>query len=300
MNRNDAEDRSPAPDAHVSERLDAYRTGELDETARARVEAHLAGCELCRHELAELATWTAAIERGYEARRAGSEDLEPDWAAQRAAIVARTSGRARAGERSGAFRRWGPQIALVAVAALIVGIVWRENPREQPTRTPTAETGPAVEESGMESDPARRGTAAVGAVEGEDAPGRDEARSRRADAPAPTDEPAAAAPPAVPADRIAQENDRALEKQAGREPAEDARERREALADRMAEPSPAAGLADLERFEREARVALEARDTTAARRALSLWSDTLAPRGVLGGQRVSLADSLREFLETAE
>jgi hypothetical protein len=181
--------------------------------------------------------------------------------------------------------RWGPQIALVAVAALIVGIVWRENPREQPTLTRTAETGPAVEESRKESD-------------------ADEARSRRADAPAPTDEPAAAAPPAVSADRMAQENARELEKQAGREQAEDLLERREAMADRVAEPSPAApledSLADVERFEREARAALEARDTTAARRALSLWSDTLFPRGVLGGQRVSLADSLQEFLERAE
>jgi hypothetical protein len=197
--------------------------------------------------------------------------------------------------------RWGPQIALVAVAALIVGIVWRENPREQPTLTQTAETRPAGEESRKESDADRRGTPSVEAVEGEDALGRDEARSRRADAPAPTDEPAAAAPPA---DRIAQENAPELEKQAGREQAEDLLERREALADRVAEPSPAApfedSLADVERFERDARAALEARDTTAARRALSLWSDTLLPRGALGGQRISLADSLREFLERAE
>ena len=291
MSRNDeSRDRGPDDGEHVGERLDAYRTGELDAEARLRVEAHLEACGSCRQELAALGAWTAAVERGYEARRADAAALAPDWAAQRSAIVARTSG--RRGAEKWAFGRWAPQIALVALAALIVGIVWRENPRQQPTLTRTAETGPAVEEPGKESD------------QGEDALGRDEARSRRADAPAPTDEPAAAAPPAVSADRIAQENARELEKQAGREQAEDLLERREALADRVAEPSPAApfedSLADVERFEREARAALEARDTTAARRALSLWSDTLFPRGVLGGQRVSLADSLREFLERAE
>jgi hypothetical protein len=301
MKENDeSRDRRPDDGEHVGERLDAYRTGELDAEARQRVEAHLEACGRCRQELAALGAWAAAIERGYEARRTDAAALAPDWAAQRSAIVARTSGRARAPERSGVFR-WGPQIALVAVAALIVGIVWRENPREQPTLTQTAETRPAGEESRKESDADRRGTPSVEAVEGEDALGRDEARSRRADAPAPTDEPAAAAPPA---DRIAQENAPELEKQAGREQAEDLLERREALADRVAEPSPAApfedSLADVERFERDARAALEARDTTAARRALSLWSDTLLPRGALGGQRISLADSLREFLERAE
>jgi len=289
MRDNDASrERGPDAGEHVGERLDAYRTGELDAETRRRVEAHLEACGRCREELAALGAWAAAIERGYETRRADAAALVPDWAAQRSAIVARTSGR-NVSERRRAFGRWAPQVALVALAALIVGIVWRENPREQPALTRTAETAPAIEESGRESD-------------------ADEARSRRADAPSPTDAPAAAAPPAVAPPTVsperARENAGELEKQAGREQAEDLRERQEALADRVAEPSPAApledSLADVERFEREGRAALEARDTSAARRALSLWSDTLLPSGVLGGQRVSLADSLREFLEPAE
>lgn len=292
MTDNDASrERGPDAGEHVGERLDAYRTGELDAETRRRVEAHLEACGRCRQELAALGAWAAAIERGYETRRADAAALAPDWAAQRSAIVARTS-RRNVAERRWAFGRWAPQIALVALAALIVGIVWRENPREQPALTRTADTAPAAEESGRESD-------------------ADEARSRRADAPPPTDAPAAAVPPpAVSPDR-ARENARELEKQDAREQAEDMQERREApagreaLADRVAEPSPAApledSLADVARFEREGRAALEARDTSAARRALSLWSDTLLPSGgVLGGQRVSLADSLREFLERAE
>ncbi|HYO45482.1 MAG TPA: zf-HC2 domain-containing protein [Gemmatimonadota bacterium] len=277
----DAGNRGQGRDAHVGEHLDAYRTGELDEAGRARVDAHLAECERCREELAALASWTSAIERGYEARRAGSAGLEPDWAAQRAAIVARTSWRAPGGGR--AFRRWAPQIALVAVAALIVGIVWRENPREPTDVNRPAESGRLGAESEQKSDAVetREPGGAEEAVEGEDALGRATARTRRAD-----------------------ENAAALEKEAGRDADEGGMDRREALADRVAEPTPAAPLgaylADVERFEREARAALEARDTTGARRALALWGDTLAARGDLVGGRAALADSLRKFLEAAE
>jgi hypothetical protein len=70
----------------------------------------------------------------------------------------------------------------------------------------------------------------------------------------------------------------------------------------------------VERFERQARAALLARDSSAARRALALWSDTLAAEEdslVVGADMVQaepagaaaravLADSLREFLERAE
>ncbi|MGH7607567.1 MAG: zf-HC2 domain-containing protein, partial [Gemmatimonadales bacterium] len=48
MRRDDAADRGRGPEAHVSERLDAYRTGELDEVGRAWVDAHLTECERCR------------------------------------------------------------------------------------------------------------------------------------------------------------------------------------------------------------------------------------------------------------
>jgi hypothetical protein len=258
-------------------------------------------CERCREELAALASWTSAIERGYEARRAESPGDEPDWAAQRAAIVSRTSGRARAGEKRGVFRRWAPQIALAAVAALIVGIVWRENPREPLAPSRTTQTGHAelAPDGGAPSTSATgmRATAdADEVVEGEDADGR-VAQSRRADEPAAALDRALAdgpaAPPAAREERFEQENAAALEK-------------------RAAEPSLAAplgaSLADVERFEREARAALATRDTAAARRALALWSDTLAVGGELADAEpaepargpTSLADSLRELLETAE
>jgi hypothetical protein len=98
-----------------------------------------------------------------------------------------------------------------------------------------------------------------------------------------------------------------LEKQAVPEADEGRAENQAALADRAAEPSLAAPLSDVERFEREARAALRARDTAGARRALALWSDTLGAAGdTLGaaariaGEPALLADSLRELLERAE
>jgi hypothetical protein len=65
----------------------------------------------------------------------------------------------------------------------------------------------------------------------------------------------------------------------------------------------AVALAPIERFRLEAGEALAARDTAAARRALALYSDTLAPRGDTLDQRrdradrpAALADSLRQLL----
>jgi hypothetical protein len=273
--------RGRQPDAHVAELLDAYRTGELDASRCAEVEAHIEECARCREELASLGSWAAAIERGYEGRRAGAAGLEPDWAAQRAAIVARTSRRDRAAEEK-SFWRWAPQVALVTLAALIVGVVWRENAREPTGSSPPAQSEraaasleqkpDAVEARGPADENVDADAQGEEVLQGEVALGRAEPRGRRADEPAP------AAPPAA--------DDRFAEEKAA-----------EALADRVAEPSLAA---DVGRFEREARAALEARDTTAARRALALWSDTLAPRGNLAGEPVALADSLRELLGAAE
>jgi anti-sigma factor RsiW len=256
------------PNAHVEELLDAYRTGELDASRRAEVGAHIEECARCREELASLRSWAAMIERGYEGRRAAATGLEPDWAAQRAAIVARTSRRDGAAEEK-SFWRWVPQVALVAVAALIVGVVWRENAREPTGSGPPAQSERAAAPSEQKPDavefqaPADENVDADAqgeeVLKSEDALGRAEPRGRRADEPV------------------------------------------SALADRAAEPSLAARLgADVGRFERDARAALEARDTTAARRALALWSDTLAPRGNLAGEPAALADSLRELLGALE
>src|SRR5688572_32982721 len=81
--------------AHVDEQLDAFRSGELEGAERARVEEHLAGCARCREELSAAGAWSDVFDRAYAARRAAAAVLEPDWAAQRAEIVARTSAGAR-------------------------------------------------------------------------------------------------------------------------------------------------------------------------------------------------------------
>ncbi|HUF89368.1 MAG TPA: zf-HC2 domain-containing protein [Gemmatimonadota bacterium] len=242
---------------HVGELLDAWRTGELEPAEGARVEAHLAECERCRAELSALEILAIAVERGQEARRRSAAELEPDWAAQRAAIVARTSGRpraARGGRR--AFWRWAPQVALAAVAVIVIGVVWRGT-------TPDS----APESARLEAPEDAADDGAEGFADGREADVRDQA---------------ATPPPAAPE----------------REALEEARAKAEL--GRQAEPAgqePA--LAD--RFERAARLALVERDTLAARRALSLWSDTLAPRlDADEGGAAALADSLEEMLEGAE
>ena len=270
--------------AHVDELLDAFRSGELEGAERGRVEEHIAECARCRQELAAGEAWSDAFDRAYAARRAAAAELEPDWAAQRAAIVARTS--ARAPVRS-AFWRWAPQIALAAVAALIVGIVWRENPREEESAIGSrAEERVSADSDVAEPPPSE----ADRASELQDTP----------PAPEGGDMPAAAPPAAEREERFEQER-----------AADQAKARDDDAVLHEAVPEAAVGaaqrtvtLAPLERFRLEAREALAARDTTAARRALALWGDTLAPRGDTLGQRpgradrpAALADSLRDLLE---
>lgn len=279
---------------HVGPLLDAYRTDELDAGARAAVEAHLEACDRCREDLAALGPWTAAVERGYAALREEGRELEPDWAGQRAAVIARTSGR-RSRPREGlSFRRWAPQVALVAVAALIVGVVWWER-AGGPGGEPVVSTSER-QAGGSRTAAAPEERAAAPGRSDEDASGfaREEPRGEVAPPqPAPEagreagrDALADAAPPAAPpaAARAAPE-EKAL-----------ARELPEADEPVLAEGLPLGKMAEAEaaRFERDARAALGARDTAAARRALALWSDTLAPAEA--DRHAALADSLREFL----
>jgi hypothetical protein len=271
--------------SHVDELLDAFRSGELEGAERGRVEEHLAECARCREVLAAAGAWSDAFGRAYAARRAAAAELEPDWAAQRAAIVARTSGRAPG--RS-AFLRWAPQIALAAVAALIVGIVWRENPREEESAIGSrAEERVSADSEVAEPPPSEA-----------DRPESELQDTRPA--PEGGDTPAAAPPAAEREERF--EEERA---------ADQAKARDDDAVLHEAVPEAAVGaaqravtLAPLERFRLEAREALAARDTTAARRALALWGDTLAPRGDTLEQRpgrpdrpAALADSLRDLLE---
>ncbi|HET9334255.1 MAG TPA: zf-HC2 domain-containing protein [Gemmatimonadota bacterium] len=262
---------------HVEELLDAWRTGELDPARSERVASHLEECAACRAELERLGPWTDTIARGFAARRTAARDLEPDWAAQRAAIVARTSGGARSGGGRRAFWRWAPQVALVALAALIVGIVWRENPREPHARRGTESLREAVEApTAAKPDADDEGTerGADSALESREA----EVVGRQAG-----QEPAAPPPSADAAAKAELE--------------EAENDRRDALADRAAEPVGAA-YADVGRFETAARSALAARDTTAARRALAFWADTLPPAERELPRRAALADSLVRLLDT--
>lgn len=279
-----------AGDEHVVPLLDAYRTDELDAAARAAVAAHLEACARCREDLAALGPWTAAIERGYAALREESRELSPDWAAQRAAVVGRTSARRSRPREGWSFRRWAPQLALVAVAALIVGVVWRERAREpglEPVATTRAPAPSASDEdaSGFEAAPspppapgARRDAARE---EGRDvlADAAPEAGGEAAEAEAAKDAPPAAA-------------------QAAREEQARARELPQVEEAVQAEGIPPGKVAEAEgrRFERDARAALGARDTAAARHALALWSDTLAPAEA--DRHAALADSLRQLLAT--
>lgn len=286
--------------AHVAELLDAFRSGELEGAERARVEEHLAGCARCREELSAAGAWSDAFDRAYVARRAAAAELEPDWAAQRAAIVARTS--ARAPGRS-PFWRWAPQIALTAVAVLIVGIVLRVNPREDPAATASRASERMVVDSAVQESP---GGLAEGleSTSGDARPALEGAeRETQASAPPPAaararEMPAAPPPLAAREERLEED---------GADDFAKARDEDAALHEVLPEAAVGAAqaaLPPLQRFQLEAREALAARDTTAARRALALWSDTLAPRGDTLGQRPGradqpavLADSLRDLLE---
>jgi anti-sigma factor RsiW len=114
-------DRPTTGTPHVRLELGALVLGALDVDERARVEAHVAGCEECRAELAELAPLPGLLRRVSEAdllrppeavSRSGAEavpDLVPG-------VVARAD-RAFREQRARRHRRW----AVVGVAAALVG-----------------------------------------------------------------------------------------------------------------------------------------------------------------------------------
>ncbi|MGH7543179.1 MAG: zf-HC2 domain-containing protein [Gemmatimonadota bacterium] len=114
---------------HVGELLDRYRTGELHEPDRHRVQSHLEMCAACRGELEALTAFARDVERGYAAEQAAqAADREPDWARLRASIVERTSAR-RAGAGRLRFGRYVPQAALAVLALIAVGVLWEQGVR---------------------------------------------------------------------------------------------------------------------------------------------------------------------------
>src|SRR4051794_25862433 len=104
-------------DATIS--LGAYVVGALDHTERAELEAHLAGCPMCRDELAELAPLPGLLSRlSVDEVLAGPPTLdtrEPDGAMLDRLLVARLLGAAARERRRASRPRW-----LAAAAAVVV------------------------------------------------------------------------------------------------------------------------------------------------------------------------------------
>lgn len=300
----DRTDRTGGGDArHVDRWLDAWRTGELEGPRAAEVEAHLESCPACRDALAELEAFAATVEAGYRDSEAGR--AEPDWAASRAAIVARTS--ARPGRRTARLLRWVPQLALVLVAVVAIGVLVEEGVRGP------EDVGPAFERSAAERSappaPATEGEALEGTAR-EPRANEDAVRVEPLPGPSPTEpsaetdaaQPMANVPPPPPADRDdlaagapgARDEAGAAVREEAEVPAQEAARAPEtrAAAAQKALPAP-------ERFRRRADEALDARDTTLAKAALSLWADTVRASELSDAERErleALADRLADFL----
>lgn len=286
-------------DRHVVEWLDAWRTGELDPERAREVEVHLESCPGCRAALSDLRAFASAVEAGY---RAGEQARpEPDWGARRAAVVERTSGRRR--ERAPWIVRWAPQVAIVTVAVVAIGVLVEKGVREpgdveRALRAPSEET--ASPTASEERAPSVQGEAAPPPET--DADGDRSPVEREPAAPEPT-APEPAAPEPAPRDDRAE----ALAERPERERAPVAEmadaEQREAAED-QARVDPEAGRAAAmrlaapdaaDRFRLRARAALESRDTTAARNALEFWADSVEPADLPAERRErleALADSL--------
>ena len=136
----------------IRELLPDYAAGTLDVAARSRVDAHLAGCALCRDELALLAT----------ARRMLQPRVSIDTTrVARGVIAATVTGRGRRAPSRVRATRW-PAIRLAASIALAAaGLatfgVWQKGQVTNEPDTLAAVTAPAV---------TARGTAALAPVGG--------------------------------------------------------------------------------------------------------------------------------------
>jgi hypothetical protein len=119
----------PAGGAHVEPWLDAFRTGELAEADRVRVERHLARCAECAAQLAEIESLARTATRAFAAGAGLASRAEPDWGRLQAAILARTVGPAPARRPRPSLLRFAPQAALAALAVLVLVILAREGVR---------------------------------------------------------------------------------------------------------------------------------------------------------------------------
>ncbi len=152
--------------------LDRDRSG-LGPEERARIEAHLEGCEACARSLEELEGSTARVEALLGVAPAAGEIPPFEAVRARAAGEAAPAGRAR--------RRWRPT-AWAASVAVALGVGWMAN---EMIRTggagPTAVSEPVAREmadsgAAPRRPSAARATGAVGGAGPEDGPGLPVAR----------------------------------------------------------------------------------------------------------------------------
>lgn len=293
--------------------LDRYRTGELGADERARVRAHLEGCEACRERLAELEAFAHHVGEAYATAEADAP--EPDWDAQRASILDRieerdeTAARPSTGETRSdrvvpgpwaRIRRWAPQAAAAAIAILVVGVLWKEGIREpddvmRALRSPEVERVERARERSAAGDRAappagesdEDGAAEPGDLERDEEAARPPGEERRAPALADDAEPA---PEPVEEDAIAPSE---AETAAGAEAAPRERAVPAELRARAVPDDPG------ERFEKAARRAVAEGDPDEAREALSLYRDSVDVANLAPARADTLralADSLAALL----
>ncbi len=121
------------PCNEIRELLSARIDGELSTCDARRLDEHLAGCEDCRRELAEM-------ERVWLGLGALGEPLVPEGLAER--MIRRTAGAERRGRRARLVWSWGAAGA-VAAAVLIAVVVLNWEPGVKP---PDAETQQIVKD----------------------------------------------------------------------------------------------------------------------------------------------------------
>lgn len=317
-------------EAHVERWLDRYRTGELDEAARRRVEAHLAACADCARELTELEAFSATMARAFEAGRQLAAPSEPAWDRQRRRIVARTMEDSRLHEGwARVLRQYAPQAAMAVIALIALGVLYREGvrgPGEAERRLQEPAPAPSLAKT---AGPAREtGPQAAGAPEAAPQP-RAEAHARILGAPAPAEEtqaaneaegamkeePGAARPvPSAPRGFAAGREKAPAEARvkppapAAAEPRRDEtdEDRAKAMAGRTAAAAPHAPadlaqsplkhMDELRRLDFRAHRALASSDTAEAARVLAFWRDSLQGRGDLDPERMRAAAALVDSL----
>ena len=124
----------------LRELLAAYADGELDETTRARVRAHLVGCPDCRRDLAGLERVDAMFRAA-----AVPEPAEAAWDRVSAALdrtLAASSPAPVRRERRGVFGWWLVPAGALAAAAILMAVFLMAPKPVPPDQVTDLEVGP--------------------------------------------------------------------------------------------------------------------------------------------------------------